>query len=378
VTDGVSERPADGPRIPDYAGPCVTGLVPALLGPGGTGALPAWFPDAARGARSVVLFVVDGLGWEQLRARPGLAPTLDSMTGRPIDAVAPTTTATSLTSIVTGLTPGEHGVVGYRVAMHGEILNVLRWTTPAGDARKRIDPHDFQHHRAFLGEKVPVVGRREFEGSGFTRAHMDGTRIVGYRMPSSIPIEVRQLVESGERFVYAYYDGVDKVAHEYGFGPHYDAEVAAADRLVADVLAAVPADTVVLVTADHGQVQVGPAILDPPAPVLAGVRFQSGEGRFRWYHTRPGAQGDVQAAATDAFGSVAWIVSIEQVLDERWLGAYVSDAARIRLGDVAVVAREPVSFADPADTGPIELICRHGSLTPDEVLVPLLCARGAA
>jgi predicted AlkP superfamily pyrophosphatase or phosphodiesterase len=205
---------------------------------------------------------------------------------------------------------------------------------------------------------------------------MDGTRIVGYRMPSSIPIEVRQLVESGERFVYAYYDGVDKVAHEYGFGPHYDAEVRAADRLVADVLAAVPADTVVLVTADHGQVHVGPAILDPSPEVLAGVRFQSGEGRFRWYHTRPGAQHDVEAAATGAFASVAWIVTVEQVLDENWLGPYVSDAARNRLGDVAVVAREPVSFADPADTGPIELICRHGSLTADEMLVPLLGARG--
>jgi hypothetical protein len=298
------------------------------------------------------------------------------MQGGPIDAVAPTTTATSLTSIVTGLTPGEHGVVGYRVALHGEILNVLRWTTPMGDARSRIDPHDIQHHRAFLGEKVPVVGRREFEGSGFTRAHLDGTRIVGYRMPSSIAIEVGQLVDHGERFVYAYYDGVDKIAHEYGFGPHYDAEVRAADRLVAEVLAAVPEETVVLVTADHGQVNVGPAILEPPPGVLSGVRLQSGEGRFRWYHTRPGAAGDVAAAATAGFGPDAWVVRVEQVLDERWLGPNVSDAARARLGDVAIVARAPVSFADPADTGPVELVCRHGSLTPDEVLVPLLAARG--
>jgi hypothetical protein len=326
----------------------------------------------------VVLFVVDGLGWSQLLERPGLAPTMEAMRGGPIDAVAPTTTATSLTSIVTGLTPGEHGVVGYRVAMRGEILNVLRWTTPAGDARARIDPHDVQHHRAFLGEKVPVVGRREFEGSGFTRAHLDGTRIVGYRMPSSIPVDVRQLVNDGERFVYAYYDGVDKVAHEYGFGPHYDAEVHAADGLVAEVLAAVPEETVVLVTADHGQVHVGPAIVEPPPAVLHGVRLQSGEGRFRWYHTRPGAAADVAAAATDAFGTQAWVVRVEQVLDEHWLGPHVSDAARGRLGDVAIVARAPVSFADPADTGPVELVCRHGSLTPEEVLVPLLAARGRA
>jgi predicted AlkP superfamily pyrophosphatase or phosphodiesterase len=371
----VPERPPDGPLVPDYGGACLTGLVPALLGPGGTGALPDWFPEPARGATAVVLFVVDGLGWNQLQERPGLAPTLAAMAGRPIDAVAPTTTATSLTSIATGLTPGEHGVVGYRVALHGEILNVLRWTTALGDARSRIDPHEFQRHRPFLGEKVPVVGKREFEGSGFTLAHLDGTRIVGYRVPSSISVEVRRLLGEGERFVYAYYDGVDKVAHEYGFGPHYDAEVTAADRLVADVVSAVPAGTAVIVTADHGQVHVGSAIVEPPPEVLRGVRYQSGEGRFRWYHTRPGATADVAATATAALAERAWVVTVNQVLDEGWLGPHVTDASRSRLGDVAVVARAPVSFHDPADTGPVELICRHGSLTADEVLVPLLAAR---
>jgi hypothetical protein len=55
----------------------------------------------------------------------------------------------------------------------------------------------------------------------------------------------------------------------------------------------------------------------------------------------------------------------------------VTSAARSRLGDVAVVAHEPVSFDDPADTGAIVLRCRHGSLTPAEVRVPLLAAGGA-
>jgi len=60
------------------------------------------------------------------------------MTGGPISSVVPSTTATALTSIATGLPPGQHGVVGYRVAVNGEVLNILRWTTPNGDARHRI------------------------------------------------------------------------------------------------------------------------------------------------------------------------------------------------------------------------------------------------
>ena len=46
-----------------------------------------------------------------------------------------------------------------------------------------------------------------------------------------------------------------------------------------------------------------------------------------------------------------------------------------RLGDVALVAREPIAFEDPNDTGPFELQGRHGSLTSAEVMVPLLVAR---
>ena len=364
------------PLVPDYAGACLTNLVPALLGPAGTGELPAWFPTPVKGAGQVVLLVLDGLGWDQLVERAALAPTMSSMAGGPIDAVAPTTTATALTSIVTGLTPGEHGVVGYRMAMHGEVLNVLRWNTSAGDARRRLVPTEVQPRRPFLGSSVPVVAKTEFVGSGFTEAHLAGVRHVGWRMPSNLAVEVGRLLAAGEPFVYGYYDGIDKVAHEYGLGRHYDAELAAVDRLVADVAAVLPSDAALVVTADHGQVDV-PEIL-PLAPDAVGLcRLLSGEGRFRWLHARPGAERSVLAAASEAHSERAWVVTVDEVVDGGWLGPTVSGAARSRLGDVAVVARDPVSFDDPADTGAIVLRCRHGSLTSDEVRVPLLGTRGA-
>jgi hypothetical protein len=352
--------------------------VPALLGPTGTTDLPAWFPADTTGARQVVLLVLDGLGWRQLETRHHLAPTLASMAGGSIDTVAPSTTATALTSITTGLTPGEHGVVGYRVAVHGEVLNVLRWSTPTGDARRRIVPHDFQRVRPFLGEKVPVIHRAELQGSGFTQAHLEGVRHAGYWVTSALAVEVRRQIAAGERFVYAYYDGVDRAAHAYGLGDHYDAEVATADRIVADVLSVLPGDAALLVTADHGQVHVGDRILEPPPEVLRAIRLQSGEGRFRWYHARPGAAHDLLAATEAAFGHVAWVRTRDQVLDEGWLGHRPGDAAVGRLGDVAVAVHEPVSIHDPADSGIFELVCRHGSLTPEEILVPLLGARGRA
>jgi hypothetical protein len=366
---------SDTPIIPAYDGACIANIAPTVLGPQGEGARPAWFPAIAASARQTVLFVLDGLGWDQLQARRHLAPTLTGLQGGAIHAVAPTTTATGLTSITTGVPPGEHGVIGYRILVENEILNVLRWSTAAGDARRRILPRDVQSLPPFLATRPPVVTRAEFAQSGFSAAHLGGSRQVGYRVTSTLAVEVRRLLAAGERFVYAYYDGIDKVAHEYGLGEHYDAELAAVDDLVALVIESLPDDAVLLVTADHGQVDVGEAMLPVHDDVLKLVRLQSGEARFRWLHARPGAAADLAVAAEAAHGGDAWVTTLEQMRDEKWFGPQLPRAVADRLGDVALVASRPVGFDDPVDSGPFALLCRHGSMTADEVLVPLLAAR---
>ena len=125
------------PIIPDYAGANVRGIVPALLGPTTwADALPAWMPPVVGAARQVVLLVLDGLGWDQLQEHRALMPALTSLTGGAITTVVPTTTATALSSIATGLTPAEHGLIGYRVVLGGEVINVLRWAANGDDRRR--------------------------------------------------------------------------------------------------------------------------------------------------------------------------------------------------------------------------------------------------
>ena len=364
-----------GPIIPDYAGANVRGIVPALLGPASwRSGLPDWMPEPVVRADSVVLLVLDGLGWDQLQDHPEELPTVSSMVGGPIHTVAPTTTATALTSIATGLTPAEHGLIGYRIVLGGEIVNVLRWSVGDQPVRRSHPPRDVQPYDPFIGRTVPVISPAELQNSAFSEAHLRGSRPEGWRAASSIAVEARRQVEAGERFVYCYYGGIDKIAHERGFGPYYDAELRAADALVADVLTTLPTGTTLLVTADHGQVHVGERIVTPSAALLAGVTMQSGEGRFRWLHVAKGATADVAAAAESEVGGVAWVATRERMIDEEWFGPAMAPAVRSRLGDVALVAREAVSFHDPADSGPFELVCRHGSLTSAEVNVPLLGA----
>ena len=172
--------------------------------------------------------------------------------------------------------------------------------------------------------------------------------------------------------MYAYYGGVDKTAHERGFGEFYDAELRAADRLVGDILDVLPPGAVLLVTADHGQVQIGDNVVVPDPELLDLVAQQSGEGRFRWWHARHGSAAELAKATFERYEDLAWVVTKEQVIDEHWFGPSIAAPMAARLGDVAIVPFAPVTFHDPADSGPFALICRHGSLTPAEVLVPLL------
>ena len=364
---------APTPLVPDYRGACIANVVPALLT---GGPMPAWLPEPAREARQVVLLVLDGLGWDQLQARRDRAPVMTGMAGGPITSVAPSTTATALTSIVTGTTPGEHGVMGYRMHVgDGRVLNVLRWRTEQGDARDSVPPRGIRSSPAFCGLSVPAVTRAEFATTGFTGAHLDGARLRGWRMPSTLVTEVEQLLAGGERFVYAYYDGVDRVAHEFGLGAHYDAEVAAADLLVAQLRAVLPPDAALVVTSDHGQVHVGQQLVTVDRRVLHGVWLQSGEGRFLWLHCEPGATERIRAAAEECHGDVAWVRTRTEAVADGWFGPTLTADAESRLGDVALVPFAAVALIDPDDGREHTLVSRHGSLTPDEMRVPLLAAR---
>ena len=308
------------PVLPDFDGACLSNLVPVLLAqvarPGtaertaAVSQVPPWLPAPLTRARQIVLLVLDGLGWEQLTERRALAPTLDQ----------------------------------------------------------------FQPHRSFPGARgpVPVVSRADYGPTGFSAAHLGDAVLHGWHSPSGLVVEVDALLRSRAPFVYAYYDGIDRVAHARGLGEHYASELQAVDRLVADLLSVLPPGAVLAVTADHGQVEVGPTVEVIPAELMTEVQLISGEGRFRWLHVRPGAADDVAAAARQVFGHLAWVRTAAEVVEEGWLGGQPTPTVASRLGDVALVPFEPTAFLDPADTGELRLAARHGSLTSAEMLVPLL------
>jgi hypothetical protein len=106
-------------------------------------------------------------------------------------------------------------------------------------------------------------------------------------------------------------------------------------------------------------------------------KFAAGEGRFRYLYAKKGAGAELLEAACDEFGDQAWVFSRDQLIDEGWLGpGPVIASIRRRIGDVILAPREPVAFVDPEMPNEANLVGAHGSLTADEMYVPLLAARG--
>jgi Type I phosphodiesterase / nucleotide pyrophosphatase len=360
------------PVVPSYRAPGLVALLPALLGAGER----SWLPPAAADAGAVVVLVVDGLGWDALEHHRGALPALAALDGGRVTTVAPSTTAAALTSITTGLAPSEHGLVGFRMRVEGEVLNALSWQV---NGRRPPDPTLVQRHAPFRGREIPVVTKSEFHRTGFTEAHLRGARFYGWRAVSSLVEHCRQLVAGGEQLVYAYYPGLDEVAHAHGLHDgFYEAELLFVDRLVDALRAALPAHAALLVTADHGQVH-----LDEDAWVALGdlselVEQCAGDGRFRYLYARRGAADELLAAARESHAAHAWVCSRDELVAAGWLGPPPAAPVRRRIGDVVLATSKSVAFIDPSFRRETALRSGHGSLTEDEMWVPLVGGRGTA
>lgn len=359
-------------------------------------------------ARGVALLLVDGLGADLLDAHADRAPALAELAarGRTLVAGFPATTAVSVTTLGTGLPPGEHGIVGYSMgvpplddpaAPADVVLNTLRWCAHGAadpvDLRAELPPEQVQgaptvlQRAARAGVAVTTVAPEIQRRSGLTRAALRGGRFRGVTALGDLGAEVLDALQTDaaeERaFVYAYHGDLDMLGHAHGPGSRpWRLQLAVVDRLVAAIAEDLPADTVLAVVADHGMVgtDAGWRVdLDTTPALLAGVRRLAGEARVRHVFAADGALDDVVAAWREELGEAAWVRTRDEAIAEGWFGGAVTDTARGRIGDVVAAARGNWTLVrsriEPRETA---LVGHHGSLTDAEQRVPLLlCPAGS-
>ena len=334
----------------------------------------------------VGVLLIDGLGARLLAeahaSDPTLAPTLAGLAAARSGLVAgfPSTTPTSLGSLVTGLPPGQHGLVGFQslVPDPERVMNLLHWD-------ERVDPLAFQPFPTMFeraeraGVAVTTVGPRAFRGSGLTLA---GLRGGGHRGADSLGELVAgmlaRLAEPGPSLVYGYHADLDATGHRNGCGsPHWRAQLRVIDGVVQALLTGLPAGTALVVTGDHGMVDVpSEARIDLAAEpeLMDGVALVSGEPRVTALQARPGAAQDVLATWRERLDPRDWLVlSVPEALAAGLYGP-VRDGVAERIGDVLAIALGPVACVHsglmPAPL--LALVGLHGSVTPAEREVPLV------
>jgi len=297
--------------------------------------------------------------------------------------VFPSTTPTSLTTLGTGAAPGSHGVLGFFLNIPGtdQVLNHIRWQDEPDPRRWQPLATQFDRARA-SGVDAHVVGKAEFEGTGLTTAAFRGGRYVGADDTEALADRVGDLIRtaSAPTVVYAYHPDVDKAGHLFGVDtPPWRAAVADADRLVEILLDRLPPGGALVVTADHGQLNVPDEHrfdLDTDPALRDGVAVVAGESRVRYLHTVPGARDHVLAAWRAVLGEAAWVVSRDEAVATGWFGPVAEEHLQ-RIGDVVAACRgDYVVLASKADPPAVtKMVAFHGSATAAEMHIPLLIAR---
>jgi hypothetical protein len=328
-----------------------------------------------------VVVLVDGLGHDLLRQRSGHAPFLRSHlpTAHRVPCGVPSTTATSMGTFGTGLPPGSHGLVGMQVLdpATDRLLNELSWE--GGPDPRAWQPNETVFEAAENnGVSVTMVGPHYFDGSGLTMAALRGGRFRAARsLEDRVDAAVAAVRATPRSLVYLYWGEVDKVGHVHGCQSwQWGDEVESVDAALRQLAARVPDDTSIVVTADHGMVDVPfhdrIDLVHEPA-LMAGVRHLGGEPRNLQLYTEPGAAADVEAAWASRLGLGARILSRERLVDEGWLGP-VRHEVEGRIGDLVVVMSGSFAVVHSGLMRPevLALLGLHGSTSDAELAVPVV------
>ena len=382
--------PAPPVPLPRYGSRSLGELVPSLLSALGV----ADFANllALEPAARACLVLVDGLGWELFTANAGAVPFLNSMVREPLTAGFPATTASSLSSLAIGRPPGEHGLVGYTMALPGydRAFNTLTWSLygvgPRVDLVNELVPESFQplptlaERAAAAGLRIHHLGPAFHEWSGLTRAIGRGERFHPADSLEAVTEGALRLLNAPRTFVFGYHPRLDAAGHVHGVASQaWSDELIAVDHGVRLLAEQLPTDTVLVVTGDHGMVDLRPEekfdLADHPE-LAAGVRILGGEARARYVGTVAGATGDVLAAWRSRLGHQMWVWGREEAIATGIFGPVVTDRARERMGDIVAAAYGRVGIVERnVDPAQARLNGHHGSLTAAEQLVPLLVYR---
>lgn len=380
--------------LPDYAGGSIVNLMASIEA--ACGGNPRYAPlrelaqDELATAGDLVLLVIDGLGYQHLHRVDG---HLRQHLRAGITSVFPTTTATAVTTFLTGLAPAQHGLTGWHMYFReiGAVAAVLplRPRTGTGSLREAgVEPAALLTCGSFfdrLATPAHVVSPERIIHSDFNVFHAGHAVRHGFDSLDQLFEQVAAIVHErrGRRLIYAYYPGLDSLAHQYGIAsPQAAAELARLDqgfgRLLDDLRGR---GSTVIATADHGFVDVASAacldLADHPALAETLVLPLCGESRVAYCYVHPDKRGQFEAYARNELADFALMFDSRHLLEQGWFGpGQPHPRLAERIGHYALVMRENYALKEwLLGEKRYRHVGMHGGVSEAEMVVPLIVAR---
>lgn len=344
------------------------------------------FDDTPR----LVFLLVDGLGHEHLQSAGGAlrAHLADRLT-----SVFPSTTATAVTTVLTGLAPQQHGLTGWHMYF-GEIDRIVAVLpmTLRGDKRavteQGLQPGSvFAYPTLFetIARPSVAITPRHLAGTVFNASHTRGAAARAYEGVRGFFAAVEQAVRdsAGPAFIYGYYPGLDSIAHRHGIASRQAAaELKALDDGFAALIERLRGTgTTVIATADHGFVDAAReehvALDAHPGLAAMLARPLCGEQRVAYCYVKPKARAAFADYVGDRLADRALLLSSAAALGAGLFGPGTPHPALAgRIGDFILLMRGRATIKDwlPGEKR-YELVGVHGGLTPEELYIPLVVAR---
>ncbi|MFJ4028370.1 alkaline phosphatase family protein [Paenarthrobacter sp. NPDC089989] len=342
-------------------------------------------------SQRVCVVLADGLGRALLKQKASHTPFLRSVLAAGqgnvptwIDSAFPSTTAASLASLGTGLPAGSHGMVGYDVLdpAQDKVVNLLgNWDAHVDPARWQ--PHPTIFERVSAEVDVVTVSLPQFGNSPMTQAALRGSRFVGgTTLHARTAAAAEAMASGGPSLMYFYVNELDKAGHRHGCqSERWEHQLEELDATVKRLSTSLPAGTTILVTGDHGMLDVPESQridYSADASLVEGVRHTAGEPRMVHLYLEPDAgeatRESLMAAWRKRFGERIWFFTREQALSAGLFGDVEAQVSP-RIGDIMVAARDTLALYDTRRVRPtsLEVVGQHGSLTKAEREVPFLC-----
>ena len=326
------------------------------------------------------LILIDGMGQDAFDKYADQFPVLESLKlVKKLNANFPSTTATSLSTLGTGVLPGVHGMLGYTVRVprsDNRLLNALKWD-------ERVDPVIWQkvptlfERAVSAGVAVSHVAAKRYEASGFTQAALRGARYIGANGVDEMASAVALALKPQPSFVYTYLNTLDAAGHSDGVGSDkWLTALAQIAEFVTKVKELVPRGTRIWITSDHGMVNsTAQLVLGQDNKLLENVTLIGGEPRARHIYIKEGAELETVALWREFLGDRAQVISRAEAISGGLFGPVVSEDSAERMGDLIAIPNDDLILVDPARVREeTSMVGHHGGVTDIEVAIPLLLA----